>query len=45
MMPDSKSIVDRLSAVENQISKLNEDVKELKAVFHLVKKKNTETNN
>jgi hypothetical protein len=33
MMPDSKSIVDRLNAAENQIAKLNQDVTELKAVI------------
>jgi hypothetical protein len=42
--PKSKSIVERIDIIDNQITKLNEDVKELKTVFYLVKS-NTDNNN
>jgi hypothetical protein len=42
--PKSKSIVERIDIIDDQIAKLNEDVKELKAVFYLVKN-NIDNNN
>jgi hypothetical protein len=42
--PKSKSIVERIDIIDDQIAKLNEDVKELKAVFYLIKN-NIDNNN
>jgi regulator of replication initiation timing len=41
MMPDSKSIVDRLDTMENDIAQLQNDVKEIKLVIINMKMNNT----